>query len=135
MGIPKPLVQINQWFLVISVLISLFLLKEILLLPFAIGVITLISKENPIIKFSKRFLKKPLETYSQEDKDQQLFNQWISTICLGISLVAFSLGYTVMGYIFSIMVVVAAGLALMGYCIGCTIRYRYIMWKHKRQKK
>lgn len=133
MGIPKPLVQINQVFIVTTVLMGLFLAKEIMFLPFAIGVITLISKQNPIIRFNKRFLKQPMQHYIQEDKDQQLFNQWIATICLGISLVAFNLGYEVTGYVFSSMVVAAAGLALSGYCIGCTIRFRYLLWKHKRQ--
>ena len=43
------------------------------------------------------------------------------------------LSYTFVGYVFSIMVILAAGVALMGYCIGCTIRYRYMMWKYKRK--
>ncbi len=133
MGIPKPLVQINQLFIVISVLVSLFIASEIIILPFTLGVITLITKQNPIINFSRRFLKKPKEQYIQEDKEQQIFNQWIATVSLGISLLAFSLGFSVIGYIFSTMVVIAASLALSGYCIGCTIHFRYLMWKHHRQ--
>ncbi|WP_394121144.1 DUF4395 domain-containing protein [Planococcus donghaensis] len=132
MTIPKPLVQTNQAFIVIAVLTALLLHPAILLLPFAVGVYTLITKKNPVIQFSRRFLKKPMASYQQEDKDQQLFNQWIATICLGLSLLFFSVGIPLAAYAFAIMVIVAAGVALMGYCIGCTIRYRYMMWKHNR---
>lgn len=134
MAIPKPLVQINQAFIVVTVLAALFFHPAILLLPFTNGVCTLITKKNPVILFSRQFLKKPAASYLQEDKDQQLFNQWIATICMGLSLLFFSVGIGIAAYAFSVMVIVAAGVALMGYCIGCTIRYRYMMWKHKRIK-
>lgn len=133
--IPKPLVQLNQSFIVITVVIALLFAKSLLFIPFIIGVYTLSTKQNPIILLGKSFLRKPITSYQKEDKDQQLFNQWIATICLGLSLLFFALNLDVLGYIFSIMVVLAAGIALMGYCIGCTIRYRYMMWKYNRTKK
>lgn len=132
MSIPKPLVQSNQAFIVLSVILALVFHKAILLLPFLVGAYTLITKKNPVIQFNKRFLKKPANQYIQEDRDQQIFNQWIATICLGLSLLFFSLGFTAAGFAFSLMVLVASGVALMGYCIGCTIRYRYMMWKHQK---
>ncbi len=134
LGIPKPLVQLNQLFIVSTVILALIFYKGILLLPFIVGIYTLVVKKNPVILFSKRFLRKPLDKYLQEDKNQQLFNQWIATICLGLSVLFFSLKLDTLGYVFSLMVVAAAGIALMGYCIGCTIRYRYMMWKYKRTK-
>ncbi|GAE24539.1 hypothetical protein JCM9140_475 [Halalkalibacter wakoensis JCM 9140] len=132
MGIPKPLVQTNQLFIVMTVLLSMFLSFWILLIPFFIGVITLLTKKNPIMLIGKKFLKKPSKKYILEDPAQQLFNQWIATICLGLSFLFFFLESVVLGYVFSIMVLLAAGIALLGFCIGCTIRYRYLMWKHKR---
>ena len=135
MGIPKPLVQTNQMFMVLSVLAGLIIQPAILLLPFLIGVYTLITKKNPIIFFSRRFLKKPANQYIQEDKDQQIFNQWIATICLTLSLLSFYVGWTAAGYVFSIMVIAAAAIALMGFCIGCFIRYQYMMWRHRRQTR
>ena len=133
-SIPKPLVQINQTFIVVTGLLGIFF-HMWLLLPFLIGVYTLATKQNPIIVFSKRFLSKPLNQYPQEDKDQQIFNQWIATICLGLSLLFYYLHWDVAGYVFNIMVVLAAGIALMGFCIGCFIRYQYMMWKHRRTSR
>lgn len=132
MGIPKPLVQTNQAFIFISVLLALFIHKAILIIPLTIGIFTLITKQNPIISIGKRWLSKPLNKYPQEDKDRQIFNQWIATICIGLSTLFFYFGLNVLGYVFSIMVLAASGIALMGFCIGCFIRYRYLMWKHKR---
>lgn len=75
MGIPKPLVQTNQAFIFLSVLLALIIHPVILLIPFVIGVYTLITKKNPIILIGKQFLKKPAGQYPQEDRDQQIFNQ------------------------------------------------------------
>jgi hypothetical protein len=135
MGIPRPLVRTNQWFIVITSLAGLFINPLILLLPFLVGVTTLIMKKNPIILFSKRFLRRPMKDYVMEDRDQQLFNQWMATICLGLSLLFFLFHLNVLAIIFSVMVILAAGIAIMGYCIGCTIRFRYKMWKYKRETR
>ena len=134
MTIPKPLVQLNQAFLVVTTLAGLLVHPSILLLPFAVGVATLATKKNPLIANSRRFLKKPPSAYAQEDRDQQLFNQWIATVCLGLALALFAIGMPILATVFASMVIIAAGVALMGYCIGCTIRYRYIMWKHNRTR-
>ncbi len=130
MSIPKPLVQTNQAFILITVLLGLFIHPVILILPFVTGILTLLTKNNPVIRIGKTFLKKPTSSYPPEDKAQQIFNQWIATVCIGISLLFFTLQINWLAYTFSIMVAIASGLALAGYCIGCTIRYRYIMWKH-----
>ncbi|MFC7319680.1 DUF4395 domain-containing protein [Halobacillus campisalis] len=132
MRIPKPLVQMNQLFIVTTVLLGLIFQPNLLMIPFLIGAYTLATKKNPVMAAGKRFLKKPFDQYVPEDRDQQLFNQWIATICLGAALLSFNAGWAAAGYVFSLLVVAAAGLALAGFCIGCTIRYRYMMWKHKR---
>lgn len=134
MSIPKPLVQANQTFIVVTVVAALIFYKVLLFLPFLVGVYTLLTGKNPVIQAGRTFLKKPAASYLQEDREQQVFNQWIATICLGLALLFFALGLPSVAYAFSLMVVIAAGVALMGYCIGCTIRYRYIMWKHHRTK-
>lgn len=134
MTIPKPLVQLNQAFLVATVLAGLIFHISFLLMPFAIGAVTLVTKKNPLISYSRRFLRNPPNSYPQEDRDQQLFNQWIATVCLGLALIFFAAGLPIIATVFGAMVIVAAGVALMGYCIGCTVRYQLMMWKHRRAK-
>jgi len=135
MGIPKPLVKLNQSFVILSVVLSLIVSKYLLLVPFFIGVYTLVTKSNPIIMLGKPFFKKKIKEYTLEDKDQQLFNQWIATICIGLSFIGFVLGFQILGYIFSIMVILAATVALCGFCIGCFIHYQYKMWHYRRKQK
>jgi len=135
MGIPKPLVKLNQTFVILSVVLSLIIHKYLLLVPFVIGVYTLVTKSNPIIMLGKPFLKKNMKEYTLEDKDQQLFNQWIATICIGLSFIGFIIGFQILGYIFSIMVILAATVALCGFCIGCFIHYQYKMWQYRRKQK
>ncbi|MDV2683680.1 DUF4395 domain-containing protein [Alkalihalophilus lindianensis] len=134
MGIPKPLVQLNQIFLIITVLLGWLVSPWILALPFLVGVVALAFHYNVVMKIAKSLLKKPLKTYVQEDSQQQRFNQWIATICLGLALVGFMFQFISFMFIMSGMVLMAAALALSGYCIGCTIRYRYMMWKYQKQK-
>ncbi|WP_110111941.1 DUF4395 domain-containing protein [Bacillus sp. CGMCC 1.16541] len=135
MSIPKPLVQVNQAFIVATTFLGLFVSFYVLLIPIAVGVSTLITKKNPMMVVGKRFLRQPMHTYIQEDKAQQMFNQWIATSLLTAAFVCFLFEWNTVGAIFSVMVITAAGVALMGYCIGCTVRYRYMMWKHKQMKK
>ncbi|MBM7702039.1 DUF4395 domain-containing protein [Metabacillus iocasae] len=135
MSIPKPLVQLNQWFIVVTTVLGLVGSFYVLILPIVIGVVTVTTKKNPIMLVGKTFLRRPLQSYLQEDRDQQLFNQWIATSLLSVAFICFVMGWTIVGTIFSVMVITAAGVALMGYCIGCTVRYRYTMWKYKKTQK
>ncbi|WP_335870329.1 DUF4395 domain-containing protein [Bacillus sp. 2205SS5-2] len=134
MGIPKPLVQTNQIFMSLTVLSGLFIHEILLVLPFALGLITIATKKNPLILVGKKFLSKPTSSYILEDADQQIFNQWIATVCLGFSLLFFAIGWTIVAVTFSVMVILASTIAIMGYCIGCTIRYQYKMWQYRRKK-
>jgi len=134
LNIPKPLVQLNQTFIVTTVLLSLIISQWLLIVPFTIGVVTLITKKNPLIQVGRNFLKKPVKDYEMEDRDQQMFNQWIATVCIGLSFFFFQLGFYILSLSLSVLVILAAGLALMGYCIGCTIRYRLKMWKYHQVK-
>ncbi|TMU86983.1 DUF4395 domain-containing protein [Bacillus sp. BHET2] len=132
-SIPKPLVQVNQWFIVISVVISwLFQIEFFLLLPFIAGLSALIFKFNPVIKIGKRFLKKDPSQYTPEDADQQQFNNIIAVSCLGAAMISALIGWSTGFYIFSGMVFLAASIALAGFCIGCFIRFQWKRLQYKR---
>lgn len=132
-SIPRPLVTTNQWFIVLSVLTAwLTGFEWILAIPLAAGVSGLVFQYNPIMNIAKRFLKKSPSEYIPEDWDQQQFNQAIAVICLAGGLIAFSAGYTVLGYVFTAMVALAAFVALLGFCVGCFIRFQ---WKKFRARQ
>lgn len=131
--IPRPLVKTNQWFIVLSVLISWATEQEwVLAIPLAAGLIGLFFGFNPIMRFAAIFLKKQPSEYIPEDWDQQQFNQVIAVSCLAIGLVSFIAGWNTVAYLFTTMVALAAFIAILGFCIGCFIRFQWKQYMYKR---
>ncbi|MFC7783812.1 MULTISPECIES: DUF4395 domain-containing protein [unclassified Rossellomorea] len=132
-SIPKPLVQLNQWFIVTSVAFSwVFQIDFFLVLPFLVGLTSVLFKFNPVIKTGRHFLKKELSSYPAEDADQQQFNNIIAVSCLGAAIISTLAGWSTGFYIFSGMVFLAASIALAGFCIGCFIRFQWKRFQYKR---
>ncbi|CAI9395892.1 MULTISPECIES: DUF4395 domain-containing protein [Bacillaceae] len=131
--IPQPLVRTNQWIIFLSVLLSLFMQQYwILLIPLLAGLGGLLFQWNPIMKLASLFLQKPRKEYRQEDWDQQQFNQIIAVVCLAVGSISFFLNWTIVGYIFTIMVWVASIVAILGFCIGCFIRFQWKRYQYNR---
>ena len=137
-SIPKPLVRANQSVIVASVLISWVLsiwsdsFYLILLIPLLSGLSGLAFGVNPVFKIARRFLKKPAASYFQEDAADQRCNQILSVSMLGAALLSFMLDLPVLGYMFSAFVFTAASVALLGFCVGCFIRYQLMMRRAAR---
>lgn len=129
-GIPLPFVRTNQWFLVITVTLALLLNQPwILAIAWALGVFSLIAGTNPLFFLVRPLLSKSPSDYPMEDPAQQRFNQWIAVLCLSLSLLGFLAGWHAVGILFALMVGIAALGAIMGFCIGCFIRYHYLRYK------
>lgn len=132
-SIPRPLVKINQWVIVISVLLSWVSgQKWFLLVPFIAGLLGILFGFNPIMQLAKQFLKKNPKAYIPEDWEQQQFNQKIAVSCLGIGFFGFLLGWNVVGYVFTILVATAAFVAILGFCIGCFIHFQWNQYKYRK---
>ncbi|MBD3274706.1 MAG: DUF4395 family protein [Candidatus Marinimicrobia bacterium] len=131
--IPRPMVQANRGFLLATVLIALLTEPLLMLIPLAVGLSSLFFRYNPIMITAKYLLRKPAREYHQEDRADQRFNQWIAVSCLFLSIAGFILGLEFVGYLFAILVAAAATIALMGFCVGCYIRYKYTQWKFRNQ--
>lgn len=131
--IPRPLVRTNQWFIVLSVLVTwLTGFYWMLALPLVAGLLGLVTGFNPVMRFAKLFLRKSPQEYAQEDRDQQQFNQVIAVTCLILSLVGYTLRWMPVAYIFSVMVAAAAFVAILGFCIGCFIRFQWSQYRYRR---
>jgi hypothetical protein len=132
-SIPRPLVKINQWVIVLSVVISWISGGEwVLLIPLVSGLSGIFFGYNPIMQFAKRFLKKSPESYVPEDWEQQQFNQKIAVFCLGAGFISFLLDWSLAGYIFTALVAVAAFVAILGFCIGCFILFQWKQFQYRR---
>lgn len=131
--IPKPLVTFNQWFILTTVLLSLATgLYFLMAFPLLAGLMGLLFKWNPVLIGARKFLSKPAGSYLQEDVAQLQFNQSIAVACLSLAILGFYSGFVVIGFAFAIMVAVASGIALMGFCVGCFIRFQWQQYRYRR---
>jgi|GEM_PF-84826 len=132
--VPRPLVQANRLFLVVTISAALLTEPVILLLPMLVGFTALLTGWHPVIGVGRRFLKKSPESYRYENPADQRFNQWIATLLLAGAGIAFLLENPVPGFILGGMVIAAAGVAMAGFCIGCYLRFQINQWRYRLQK-
>ena len=134
--IPRPLVRTNQWVIVLSVLVTWVTgAYWILLIPFVAGLMGIVVGLNPIMRLAKGFLRKPLSENVPEDRDQQQFNQIIAVVCLALGLIGYLMHWMLVAYMFTAMVALAAFIAILGFCIGCFIRYQWTQYRYRRAQR
>lgn len=132
--IPRPLVRANQGSIVISVILFVITGTWVwLLIPLLSGLSSLVLGVHPIMVIAKRFLRKPLSSYIQEDKQEQRFNQILAVTLLSASVVSAVLGWNLAALILAIMVFLAAFVAMLGFCIGCFIQYQWKQYRYRKQ--
>lgn len=134
-SIPRPLVKTNQLTIVLSVVLTWVTGQYwILLVPFLAGLFGILFDFNPIMRLAKLFLRKETKAYIPEDWEQQQFNQKIAVSCLGIGFISFVIGWDTFGFIFTILVAVAAFVAILGFCVGCFIHFQWKQYKYRRMQ-
>jgi hypothetical protein len=131
-SIPRPLVRANQWVIVISViLVWITGVYWILAIPLLAGAMGVFFDFNPIMRFAKLFLRKPMTAYIPEEKAGQKFNQLMAVGFLLLALIGYSFEWPVVAYLFSAMVGIAAFVAILGFCIGCFIRFQWLRYRQR----
>ncbi len=131
--IPKPLVQLNQWSILFFVLCFwIFHVEHYLLISLAANACGAFLGFNPIVKAGRAFLRNDASTYIQEDAEQQKFNSTIAVICLAAGYLSSLAGWSIASVVFTAMVFISAAVALLGFCIGCFIRFQWKRYQYKR---
>lgn len=130
--IPMPYIKANQAGIVLFVVLSfLFQQPWLLAVLWVIEVLGLTTggKWNVFVRLAKPFLK----TEGRETQAQELarFNNSLAVIFLTLSLLSTLIGWTIASYVFAVMLFLAAGVALLGYCIGCTLYFQYKRFARK----
>lgn len=133
--VPMIYVKANQAGIVTVILIA-FVFQQPWLI-FALWVIQTIGlllggQWNLFVRIAKLIVK-PSSTGATQAAELQRFNNTLAVIFLTISIISFSLGSAIVGYVFAAFLFVAAFVALLGYCIGCTIYFQYKQWVAKRR--
>lgn len=133
-GIPLPIVTLNRVVLTFGVLLAI-LTQQIWITTILFLILlpaTLFGKRFSLIFFvGKTLLKKQIKNSGYEDAGLQRFNNVIATALLGLAQISFLLGNHILGWIFSALVMLAAGVALLGFCIGCYLYYQFKIQRYR----
>jgi len=133
-GIPLPIVTLNRVVLTFGILVAL-LTQQIWITTILFLILlpaTVFGKRFSLIRYiGKTFLKKQIKNSGTEDAGLQRFNNTIATTLLGLAQISFLLGHHILGWILSAMVMVAAGVALLGFCIGCFLYYQFKIQRYR----
>ncbi len=133
-GVPLPIVTLNRVFLTFGILIAILTnqiwittLIFLIILPAA-----LLGKRYSLIYFvGSRLLTKQIEDSEYEDAALQRFNNTIAASLLAFSQLFFMLNQSIVGWVFAGMVMVASGVALLGFCFGCFLYYQFKIQRYK----
>lgn len=125
-------VKANQAGIVLFVLLFALLQNPwVLAVLWAVQLVGLLSggRWNAFVWLAKPFLR--TEGRETQALELQRFNNSLAVLFLTLSLLFFSLGWDLAGYLFVAMMFLAASAALLGYCIGCTVYFQYKQLVHK----
>ncbi|MGQ7888124.1 DUF4395 domain-containing protein [Paenibacillus sp. WC2504] len=134
--VPLSLVKANQTGIVVFVLLAIaFQWPWLVAILWVIQVLGLAggAKWNLFIMVLKKFFSENrTETQALE---LTKFNNTLAVLFLSISSLAFAVGWSLAGYLFAIGLLLAAGAALFGYCVGCTIYFQYKQFVSRQRIK
>lgn len=133
--VPIIYVKANQIGIVTFVVITL-LLQQLWVLA-ALWIIQVLGlatqgKGNLFVAAAK-WLVKPSHDSRTQAVELTRFNNILAVIFLSLSIGGFALSWSVVGNVFSLMLLAAAGAALLGYCVGCTIYFQYKQFIARRR--
>ena len=134
LDIPMPVVKLNRWTLLSGVVLG-FVLQQPLITT-ALFVILLFAvfggqRYSLIFQAGKRVLARQIAGAETEDRRLMRFNNSIATILFGLAQVAFLFNVAWLGWAFSFMVAVAAGVALAGFCFGCFLYFQFKLNRYR----
>jgi len=124
-GVPIPVVKLNRWILVIGI-VSGLILQQPLVTTALFG-----RRWSLIAQVGKLMFAKQIPQDEREDFRLARFNNTIATLLLGGAQVAFFLKAPIVGWVLSLMVAVAAGVALAGFCVGCFLYFQFKMQRYR----
>ncbi len=136
--IPLPLVKLNRWVLVIGVVSGLLLQQPLfttVLFVMMLSAVLFGRRGSLIFQVGKRLLAKRNAAAQRagnvEDPQLARFNNSIAAILLGGAQLAFLFGLSWIGWVLSVAVAVAAGVALAGFCLGCFLYFQFKMHHYR----
>lgn len=133
-GVPLPIVTLNRSVLLGGVVIGLIVQQPLfttLLFALLLPAVIFGQRGSPIALAGRRLFARQILTAEREDRRLMRFNNSIALVLLGAGQIAFVAGLPVLGWALSLMVAVAAGVALAGFCFGCFLYYQFKLQRYR----
>lgn len=141
-GVPNPIVKLNRWTLVtgaISALALGFPLITTALFAIVASAAVFGQRGSLIFAIGSRVFPaqndRALAAGEFEDRRLMRFNNALAAIMLGAAQLAFLFGWSIAGWVFTVAVAGAAGVALAGFCVGCFIFTQWHIRTSIRRRK
>src|SRR5687768_10123267 len=119
--VPVPVVTLSRW-IYVSVLLAGLLLQQpwltTVILALVLPPVLWGRRWSLIGVVGRKLYGAQLRTAEREARSLIHFNNIILVVLLSLAQLAFLLGYALAGWILTGMVILAAGLALAGFCVG-----------------
>lgn len=132
--VPVKIVNFSRWVYFLLLLISLLTQLQYgitLLLALLLPSLIWGRKWNFIGRVGKLILRKRGSDIQYESRRLIYFNNIILVTLLFLAQGAFISGFNKTAWGFVVLVIIANGLALSGYCVGCVLYYRFKLYKYK----
>ncbi len=132
--IPQPVVNLNRWTLVLGIVGGFALQQPLFTTALFLVLVPAVlygQRVSLIFQVGKRLLPGTQQGAPGVDRRLMRFNNSIAVLLLGSAQLAFLFGVAALGWTLALMVALAAGVALAGYCVGCTIYYRFRIYRYK----
>jgi len=133
-GVPFPIVTLNRAVLTFGILVAL-LTQQIWITTILFLILlptTLLGKKFSLVYFIGNIVfRKQIQTSQYEDAGLQRFNNTIATTLLGFSQISFLAGQPILAWVFATMVMLASGVALLGFCVGCFLYYQFKIQRYR----
>lgn len=132
--IPQPIVNLNRWTLVVGIVGGLILQQPLFTTALFLILVPAVlygQRGSLIFQLGKRLLPGTEKGAPGADRRLMRFNNSIAVVLLGVAQVSFLSGVAALGWALALMVAIAASVALAGYCVGCTIYYRFRIYRYR----
>jgi hypothetical protein len=133
-GVPLPIVTLNRWVLVISIVVGLVFQQPLLttaVLVILVPAVLFGQQWSLIAVVGRRLLARQIAGAEREDRRLMRFNNTIAVLLLGAAQVAFAVGASFVGWMLALVVAVAATVALAGFCVGCFLFYQFKLYRYR----
>lgn len=128
LDIPMPIVKLNRATLLTVILVGLIFqqpLATTLLFLILLPAVLYGQRASLIFQVGSRLLRRWNVTAEREDRRLMRFNNSIALVLLSLAQVFFLFNLPIVGWILSLMVAIAATIALAGFCIGCFLYFQF----------